>query len=108
MKTSILESVTILDNTGNSIGPDKVTGCKYLILPSGYEGDFLEGFYVFISNIYKVWCFIRSCTKVGMELSVISIKENLKVYPSLQKDNSPKMDFKNMSGVYFNTRTPII
>jgi hypothetical protein len=41
-----------------------------------------------------------------VEAAAKRIKENLKVYPLSKKDNPPKMEFKNMSGVYYNTVAP--
>ena len=87
-------------------GPDKGEGGKYLILPPGYEGDVPDGFYVFQSNTYNVWNFMRGYTKNGVEAAEKRIKENLKVYPLSKKDNPPKMEFKDMTGVYYNTVPP--
>ena len=87
-------------------GPDKGKGGKYLILPPGYEGDVPEGYFVYKSETYNVWNFMRGYTKNGVEAAATRIKENLKVYPLAKKDNPPKMEFKNMSGVYYNTVAP--
>lgn len=87
-------------------GPDKGEGGKYLILPPGYEGDVPEGYYVYQSNTYNVWNFMRGYTKSGVEAAEKRIKENLKVYPLSKKDNPPKMEFKDMTGVYYNTVPP--
>ena len=87
-------------------GPDKGEGGKYLVLPPGYEGDVPDGYYVYKSNTYNVWNFMRGYTKTGVEAAAKRIKDNLKVYPLSQKDNPPKMEFKNMSGVYYNTVAP--
>ena len=87
-------------------GPDKGKGGKYLILPPGYEGDVPDGYYVYKSETYNVWNFMRGYTKTGVGAAATRIKNNLKVYPLSQKDNPPKMEFKNMSGVYYNTVAP--
>ena len=87
-------------------GPDKGKGGKYLILPPGYDGDVPDGYYVFKSNTYNVWNFMRGYTKTGVEAAEKRIKENLKVYPLAKKDNPPKMEFKDMTGVYYNTVPP--
>jgi len=87
-------------------GPDKGQGGKYLVLPPGYDGEVPDGYYVYQSNTYNVWNFMRGYTKTGVEAAAKRIKDNLKVYPLSQKDNPPKMEFKNMSGVYYNTVAP--
>jgi hypothetical protein len=87
-------------------GPDKGKGGKYLILPPGYEGEIPEGYYVFKSNTYNVWNFMRGYVEKGVEEAANRIKNNLKVYPLAKKDNPPKMEFKNMTGVYYNTIPP--
>jgi len=87
-------------------GPDKGKGGKYLILPPGYEGEIPEGYHVFKSNTYNVWNFMRGYTEKGVKEAADRIKNNLKVYPLSKKDNPPKMEFKNMSGVYYNTVPP--
>ena len=47
-------------------GPDKGEGGKYLILPPGYDGEVPDGYYVFQSNTYNVWNFMRGYTKTGV------------------------------------------
>jgi len=87
-------------------GPDKGKGGKYLVLPPGYKGEVPDGYFVYQSNTYNVWNFMRGYTKTGVEAAAKRIKENLKVYPLSKKDNPPRMEFKNMSGVYYNTVAP--
>lgn len=87
-------------------GPDKGKGGKYLILPPGYEGEIPGGYYVFKSSTYNVWNFMRGYTEKGIKEAGDRIKSNLKVYPLSQKDNPPQMEFKNMTGVYYNTIPP--
>ena len=42
----------------------------------------------------------------AVKKSADNIKDNLKVYPLAKKDNPPKMEFKNMTGVHYNTVPP--
>jgi hypothetical protein len=80
-------------------GPDKGKGGKYLVLPPDYEGDVPDGYFVARSRTYGVWNFMRGYLKHGIEAAVKNIKDNLKVYPLAKKDNPPKMEFSNITGV---------
>ncbi len=93
-------------------GPDKGKGGKYLVLPPGYKGDVPDGYFVVKSTSYVVWNFMRGYVRgsvtnpADVKKSADNIKNNLKVYPLAKKDNPPKMEFKNMTGVYYNTVPP--
>jgi hypothetical protein len=88
-------------------GPDKGKGGKYLLLPPGYDGDVPEGYHVYQSKTFTVWNFMRGYIRTSVKDAAANIKNNLKVYPLSQKDNPPKMEFKNMSGVEgYNTIPP--
>ena len=93
-------------------GPDKGKCGKYLVLPPGYEGDVPDGYYVVRSKTYCVWNFMRGYVRgnvqdpANVKRAADNIKANLKVYPLAKKDNLPKMEFKNMTGVYYNTIPP--
>ena len=88
-------------------GPDRGKGGKYLILPPGYRGDVPKGYYVFESKTHGVWNFMRGYVRDSVKAAVKNIKQNLKVYPLAKKDNPPKMEFKNMSGLAgYNTIMP--
>ena len=88
-------------------GPDRGKGGKYLILPPGYKGDVPDGYYVFESKTYGVWNFMRGYVRDSVKAAAKNIKENLKVYPLAKKDNPPKMEFTNMSGLAdYNTIMP--
>jgi len=80
-------------------GPDKGKGGKYLVLPPGYEGKVPKGYYVVKSKTYGVWNFMRGYVKKGAKEATDRIKNNLKVYPLAKKDNPPKTEFINMSGL---------
>lgn len=87
-------------------GPDKGKGGKYLVLPPDYKGDVPDGYYVFKSESYTVWNFMRGYVRNSVKDAAENIVNNLKVYPLSMKDNQPKMEFKNMTGVYYNTVMP--
>ena len=93
-------------------GPDKGKGGKYLVLPPGYKGDVPEGYFVVKSTSYVVWNFMRGYVRgsvanpADVQKSADNVKNNLKVYPLAKKDNPPKTQFKNMTGVYYNTVPP--
>jgi len=86
------------------LGPDKGQGGKFLILPPGYEGDVPEGYFVSQANTYGHWVIWRGFQVDGSpKPAVETTKKIFKVYPLSQKDNPPKMDFVNASGVINNT-----
>jgi hypothetical protein len=94
-------------------GPDKGKGGKYLVLPPGYEGDVPDGYYVVRSKTYCVWNFMRGYVRgnvqdpANVKRAADNIKANLKVYPLSKKNNPPKMQFENMSGLGgYNTIMP--
>ena len=88
-------------------GPDKGKGGKYLLLPPGYDGDIPEGYHVYHSKTYTVWNFMRGYVRTSVKDAAENIKNSLKVYPLAMKDNPPKMEFRNMSGVEgYNTLPP--
>jgi hypothetical protein len=88
-------------------GPDRGKGGKYLILPPGYKGDVPDGYYVFESKTYGVWNFMRGYVRDSVKAAAKNIKQNLKVYPLAKKNNPPKMEFTNMSGLAgYNTIMP--
>jgi hypothetical protein len=80
-------------------GPDRGKGGKYLVLPPGYKGDVPDGYHVVRSKTYGVWNFMRGYVETGVEEAVNRIKSNLKVYPLAKKDNPPRVEFTNMSGL---------
>ena len=94
-------------------GPDHGKGGKYLVLPPDYDGDVPDGYYVVQSQTYCVWNFMRGYVRGNVQdpdnikKAADNIKQNLKVYPLSKKDNPPKMEFKNMSGLAgYNTIMP--
>jgi hypothetical protein len=94
-------------------GPDKGKGGKYLVLPPGYEGNVPDGYYVVKSKTYGVWNFMRGYVRgnvqdpANIKKAADNIKANLKVYPLAKKNNPPKMEFKNMTGLAgYNTIMP--
>ena len=80
-------------------GPDKGKGGKYLVLPPGYEGAVPDGYFVVRSKSYGVWNFMRGYVTKGAKEATDRIKANLRVYPLAKKDNPPKTEFTNMSGL---------
>ena len=93
-------------------GPDKGKGGKYLVLPPGYKGDVPDGYFVVESTSYVVWNFMRGyvhgsvTNPADVQKSADNVKNHLKVYPLSKKDDPPKMEFINMTGVYYNTIPP--
>ena len=93
-------------------GPDKGKGGKYLVLPPGYTGDVPEGYFVVKSTSNVVWNFMRGYVRgsvqdpANVKKASDNILENLKVYPLAKKDDPPKTEFINMTGVHYNTVPP--
>ena len=89
------------------VGQDKGEGGKYLILPPGYTGDIPDGYFIVKSPTYGVWNFGRGFLKDGDPKPALeNIKAHVRVYPLSKKDNPPKTEFINVSGVDNNTVSP--
>lgn len=97
-------------------GPDRGKGGKYLILPPDYEGDLDppiggmeaevdgENYFVAKSTSYVNLLILRGFLVDGKPDAATAMFESaLKIYPLSQRDNPPKMEFINGSGVPFNT-----
>mgnify|MGYP001179586161 CR=1 FL=1 len=97
-------------------GPDRGKGGKYLILPPDYEGDLnppvggmeavVEGekYFVSKSTSYVNWLILRGFLVNGKPDTATRMFENgLKVYPLVEKENPPKMEFTSGSRKFFNT-----
>ena len=88
---------------GNA-GPDKGKGGKFLIVPSGYEGDIPKGYHVAKSNTHGHWVVWRGFQVDGStKLAIDETKKKFRVYPLSKKDNPSKMNFLNVSGKFNNT-----
>jgi hypothetical protein len=88
---------------GNA-GPDKGKGGKFLILPPGYAGEVPQGYHVARTNTYGNWVIWRGFQVDGSTAPAIeATKKIFRVYSPSQKDNPPKMNFINVSGVFHNT-----
>jgi len=86
------------------LGPDKAQGGKFLIVPSTYEGEIPEGYFVARTNTHGHWVIWRGFQKDGSpKPAVDATKATFKIYPLSQKDNPPAMNFVNMSGKINNT-----
>jgi len=86
-------------------GPDKGKGGKYLFVPPGYEGELPEqGYFVFHSPTYTTMQLVRAFVKDGdLAGTVQGVKNAMRVYPWAQRDNPPKTEFVNLSGLKINT-----
>ncbi len=88
---------------GNA-GPDKGKGGKFLILPPGYEGEVPKGYHVARTETYGNWVIWRGFQVEGDPASAVATtKKIFRIYALSQKDNPPKMQFINVSGVPNNT-----
>jgi hypothetical protein len=88
---------------GNA-GPDKGKGGKFLILPPGYDGAVPDGYHVARTNTYGNWVIWRGFQENGDPAPAVeTTKKIFRIYPLSQKDDPPKMNFINLSGVFNNT-----
>ena len=80
-------------------GPDKNKGGKYLVVPSDYNGDIPEGYFVVKSRTHGVFIFLRAFLNDGKTDQGVTLLEQSKIYPLAKAKNPPKMKFPNLSGV---------
>jgi hypothetical protein len=85
------------------LGPDKGQGGKYLFLPPGYDGEVPDGYFVVKSSTYCINYFIRGFKVDGKTEQAVALMKQLKIYPLVQKDNPPHMEFLNGSGQPIDT-----
>jgi hypothetical protein len=86
------------------LGPDKAQGGKFLILPPGYEGQVPDGYFVFHTNTYGNWVIWRGFQVDGDPAPAVeTTKKTFRMYPLSQKNNPPKMNFVNVSGIFHST-----
>lgn len=95
---------------GNA-GPDKGKGGTFIILPPGYDQgkisalqQQLKDAWVLPSTTFGHWVVWRGTLVDGSsETAVRESKETFRIYPLSRRNQKPKMNFVNMSGVYHNT-----
>ena len=87
-------------------GPDQGRGGRFLVLPPDYEGDVPKGYHVVPSKTYGVWLFMRGYLDKGVKAAAANIRNNLKVYSLAKRNNPPKMEFINGSGMEINAVLP--
>jgi len=85
-------------------GPDRGKGGKYLILPPGYGGAVPQDYFSVESPTYVNWVPLRGFLKDGKTDAAVKMWTNgLKIYPLSQKDNPPKLEVINSTGIVMNT-----
>jgi len=84
-------------------GPDAGKGGKFLLLPPGYDGKVPEEHYVYRSETYNVFIFLRSFYQDPKNLTpAVALIENAKIYPLNGKERAKPMEFPDASGVPVN------
>jgi hypothetical protein len=84
-------------------GPDAGKGGKFLLLPPGYTDEVPEGYYVYRSETYNVFIFLRSFYQDAKNLTpAVALVEQSKIYPLNGKDTARPMQFPDASGVPAN------
>jgi hypothetical protein len=82
------------------LGPDRSQGGKFLILPPGYEGEVPDGYFVYSTNTFGNWVVWRGFQVDGdTSPAVRTTKSVFRMYPLSQKDDPPRLNFVNVSGV---------
>lgn len=88
-------------------GADRGRGGKYLLLPPGYKGEIPNGYHVIQPATYSIWAAWRSFLVDGdPKPGVDEVKKSMKIYPLVQAENPPALNFVNMSGKPFNMVGP--
>ena len=80
-------------------GPDKGKGGKYLVLPPATRATCRTATTSCSRRPTACGTSCAATCGTGVKEAADNIKSNLKVYPLAQKDNPPKMEFLNMSGL---------
>ena len=86
-------------------GPDQGKGGKYLIVGNDYEGEIPEGYFVLKTKTYRHWILTRPYQMPGesLEETLKKFKATFKIYPLSEVENPTPNEFKNLSGVQYNT-----
>ncbi len=85
-------------------GPDRGQGGKYLIVPTDYDGEIPEGYFVGRSPNSVNLLVLRGLLVDGKpDVATNSFTEGLKIYPLSQAAAPPAMEFISGSGKSFNT-----
>ena len=81
-------------------GPDAGKGGKFLMLPPGYKGDVPKGYYVYRSETFNVFIFLRGFYEDPKNLTpAVEHLEKTKIYPLNGKATAKPMKFPDASGV---------
>jgi hypothetical protein len=95
-----------------AIGPDRVRGGLYLLLPPDYNGEVPQGYFAFKSKTYNAFLFFRTIMAKGEDgpdpKPAVALAEQTRVYPlwAMEKDVKP-MQFPNGSGKRINMMYPV-
>lgn len=85
-------------------GPDRGAGGRYLIVPSDYDGEVPDGYFVGRSPSSTNLLVLRGFLVDGKpDAATTMFSEGVKVYPLAQVNDPPPMHLISGSGVPFNT-----
>jgi hypothetical protein len=85
-------------------GPDRGAGGSYLIVPTGYDGEVPDGYFVAESPSRINWLILRGFLVDGTpDAATAMFRDGLRVYPLAAKDDPPAMEFTRLSRVPVNT-----
>ena len=70
-----------------------------------YKGEIPEGYFVFKTNTYRHWILTRpyQMPDESLEQTLTKFKETFKIYPLAEVKNPTPNEFKNISGLQYNT-----
>jgi hypothetical protein len=88
------------------IGSDKGKGGKFLVLPPGYKGKVLKGYFVAKSPTYSVTFGVRGFQVNGSTDQAVGLMKQTKIYPLAKAAAPPPMQFMNGSGQDIQTVFP--
>jgi hypothetical protein len=95
-----------------AIGPDRVRGGLYLLLPPGYEGHVPDGYFALESSTYNVFLFFRTVMAKGEggpdPAPAAAMAEQTRVYALWAEEKDiPPMEFPNASGQRVSMMYPV-
>jgi len=84
-------------------GPDAGKGGKFLILPPGYKGDVPKGYFVYRSETFNVFVFLRGFYEDPKNLTpAVEHMEKTRIYPLNGEAGAKPMKYPDASGVTAN------
>jgi hypothetical protein len=85
-------------------GPDRGQGGRYLIVPTDWDGEEPEGYFVARTPSHINWVILRGFLVDGRpDAAVAMFEQGVRAYPLAAADNPPEMEFQTLSKLTVNT-----